>query len=58
MARCPKLDFDGDHAFYSDCWFICTLTGVRMDPYDIKVKSLCKTEYGEQYRDCPIYKNS
>lgn len=56
MARCPKLVFDGDHSFYSDCKFICSLTGIEMEPDNLRLNNMCKTDYGEQYYDCPIYK--
>ena len=58
MARCPKLDFEsGGFLTTSDDRFICTISGEKMYTDDSKVKYFCKTESGEQYRDCPLYKN-
>lgn len=53
---CPKVKFDG-HTWYSDSKYICTLTGMCMDVDDARVKYMCKAEYGEEYRKCPIYKD-
>lgn len=59
MARCPKLDYESRNAiFTSSDVFICTVTGVEMDYDSPKVKNCCKVEYGEEYYNCPIYKNS
>lgn len=58
MARCPKLEFDGEHTFYGDCKYICGLTGMEMSVDDPKVKHMCKLDYGYEYENCPIYKNS
>ncbi len=54
MADCPKVEFES-HTWYSDCKYICGLTGARMDVDDARVKCMCKAEYGEHYRDCPVY---
>ncbi|MBQ3127464.1 MAG: hypothetical protein IJC13_00335 [Clostridia bacterium] len=56
MADCPKVRFE-DHTFWNDCKYICTVTGKKMSVDDPKVKHMCKCEYGEEYRDCPIYKD-
>lgn len=57
MARCPKLDWESSGSLFGDDKFICTVTGVKMDEDDPKVKHLCKVDYGENYRDCPVYKD-
>lgn len=58
MARCPKLDYESNAYFgNSSDKYICTLTGMKMDVDDPKVKHVCKTDYGYQYEDCPIYKD-
>lgn len=56
MARCPYLDFDS-HTLYSDSKYICKLCGRQMDVDDSRVKYTCKPDYGEEYRNCPIYKD-
>ncbi len=58
MARCPKLDYESNTIFgnYGDK-YICTVTGQKMDVDDAKVKHMCKVDYGENYRDCPIYQD-
>lgn len=56
MARCPYLDFDS-HTLYSDSKYICKLCGRQMDVDDSRVKYTCKLDYGEEYKNCPIYKD-
>ncbi len=59
MARCPKLDYDSRTIFGNyDDKYICTVTGVRMDVDDPKVKFVCKCDYGEEYKKCPIYQKA
>lgn len=58
MARCPYLDYEC-HAIFGNSGdkYICKLTGMKMDVYDSKVKYVCKPDYGEEYRNCSIYKD-
>lgn len=58
MARCPKLDFE-NHGGISmiDDKYICTLTGMKMDVDNNKVKFFCNAEYGKEYEECPVYQN-
>lgn len=59
MARCPHLDYESRSYFVnSDDKYICKLNGRKMDIDDITVKTLCKVDYGENYRNCPVYKLS
>lgn len=51
MASCPKLEYESNK-------YICTVTGMRMDSDDPKVKHVCKPDYGEEYKKCHIYKDS
>ncbi len=55
MAECPHLKFES-HTWSSDCRYICGFTGERYDMDSPKVKEVCKPDYGEKYRDCPIWK--
>lgn len=58
MARCPKLDYESNSYFgNSSDKYICTLTGMKMDVDDPKVKYVCKVDYGYEYEKCPIYKD-
>ncbi len=59
MARCPRLDYDSRTVFgnYDDA-YICSVTGMRMNVNDPKLSSVCKCDYGEAYRNCPIYKKA
>ena len=57
MARCPYLDYESNSWFgNSSDKYICTLTGKTMDVDDSKVKNTCKTDYGDDYEDCQVYK--
>lgn len=58
MARCPRLDYES-HSYFGNSGdeYICTVTGMRMRVDDPKVKHVCKRDYGEEYRNCPIYKS-
>jgi len=59
MARCPKLEYESNSLFgNSGDKYICTITGKKMNVDDPKVKYMCKQDYGEEYKDCPIYKDS
>ena len=55
MARCPKLEYESRGALFSQGDFYCTLCGKTLSESEVKYK--CKTDYGEAYMDCPIYKN-
>lgn len=58
MARCPYLDYDSRTIFGNyDDKYICKITGMTMDVNDSKVKHVCKLDYGEEYRNCPVYKS-
>lgn len=54
MARCPYLEFE-DTAFFLSGNFYCKLC--RMQLPEIEVKNKCKTDWGDQYEECPVYKN-
>lgn len=58
MARCPYLDYESHNIFgNSDDEYICKVCGKHMRVDDLTVKFTCKPDYGEKYRDCPIYKS-
>lgn len=59
MARCPYLDFEShSYIWTADDKYICKECGREMDTDSSQVKYTCNAEYGEHYKDCPIYKNS
>lgn len=58
MSRCPKLDYEGNTIFGNyDDKYICLLTGMKMDVDSSKVKYVCKSDYGDEYKQCPIYRD-
>lgn len=58
MARCPKLDYESNSLlFTSSDKYICSLTGIKMDVDDTKVKFVCNCDSGYEYEKCPIYQN-
>lgn len=59
MARCPYLDFESDSIFLSSPFdhYVCKLTGLKMDTDDVKVKYVCKCEYGYEFEKCPVYQD-
>lgn len=56
MARCPKLDCDSC-SFFGGTTYVCSLTGLKMDEDDPKVKYVCKTDSGYEYEKCPVYQD-
>ena len=56
MARCPYLEYESTGFLYSQGNFYCKECGKQLTENEIKYK--CKTEYGEDYKQCPVYKNS
>lgn len=58
MSRCPKLDYEDNTIFgNNDDKYICLLTGMKMDVDSSKVKYVCKADYGDEYKQCPIYRD-
>lgn len=59
MSRCYYLEYysEGTLRIKNDYYF-CKLTGQRFDFDDPRVKFICNAEWGEKYRDCPVYKNN
>lgn len=59
MSRCPNLDY----AYImvgigADLSYRCKLSGQIFESYDPKVKYVCDAEYGEEYKQCPIYRDN
>lgn len=59
MARCPYLDYESNSYWgNSSDKYICKLACKQMDVDSSVVKYTCKAEYGEEYKNCPIYKDN
>lgn len=59
MARCPYLDYESNSYWgNSTDKYICKECGREMYVDDPQVKYTCNADYGEAYKDCPVYKNS
>lgn len=57
MSDCPYIDYDSRTIFGNyDDKYICKVTGIEMDVDSTKVKHICKG-YGDEYKNCPIYKD-
>ncbi len=56
MARCPHLEYDDRGPCESQGNYYCDICGKELS--DSEVKDKCKTDYGDQYEECPIYKNN
>jgi len=58
MARCPKLDYESNSLFLTTSdKYVCSVTGMKMDLDDARVKHICKPESGYEYEKCPIYQD-
>lgn len=55
MARCPYLDYESTGWASSQGNYICKICKRCISEDEVKNK--CKVDYGEYYKDCPIYKN-
>lgn len=54
MARCPRLEYESTGLLYSQGYYYCDLCKKKLT--EDEVKELCKTESGEKYEECPVYK--
>lgn len=55
MARCPYLDYESRGALFSQGDYICKLCDKHISENEAKNK--CNADYGDNYKDCPTYKN-
>lgn len=60
MATCPYYEYrDGGHWFgTSGDKGYCKECGQEWDIDSSQVKCTCNTDYGEAYKNCPVYKNA
>lgn len=57
MAQCYYLDYISRGLFSSsNDAYVCKVCNKQFPPDDLHVKYVCKAEYGEEYKNCPIYK--
>jgi len=54
MARCPYLEYESRGALFSQGDYYCDLCKKRLKEPEVKNK--CNPDYGEEYKDCPVYK--
>lgn len=57
MARCPYLDYESSGPFVSQGCYICKACGRQMDFDSTQVKHTCNPDYGENYKDCSVYRS-
>lgn len=55
MSRCPYLDYESGGALFSQGDYVCKLCNKNNSENEVKNK--CKTDYGDEYEKCPVYKN-
>ena len=55
MASCPYLEYESSGALYSQGDFYCKLCGKCLSESEVDNK--CKSDYGDEYEKCPIYKD-
>ena len=57
MARCPKFEYiSGTGGFFSDCEYVCKISGKHFYASDYDQLKICDAEYGYKYEECPLYK--
>ena len=58
MSRCYHLGYKSNGLFgSSNDYYFCELCPIKqMKVNDPQVKHVCNADYGDKYKDCPIYK--
>lgn len=54
MARCPYLEYESNGCLFSQGEYYCDLCKKCLSESEVNNK--CKTDSGEEYEKCPIYK--
>ncbi len=58
MSRCPNLKLAHMmNGIFNNPIYFCSLSEQKIESYDPKVKYVCDAEYGEEYKQCPIYQD-
>lgn len=55
MARCPYLEYESRGALFSQGDYYCDLCKKTLSESEVNYK--CKTDYGDDYEQCSIYRN-
>lgn len=55
MARCPYLEYESRGVFFSQGDYYCDLCKKCLSESEVNNK--CKTDYGDDYEECPVYRN-
>lgn len=55
MARCPYLEYDNRGPWSSQGDYYCDLCKKNLNDSEVKYK--CNPDYGDEYENCPIYKD-
>ena len=55
MARCPYLEYESAGALFSQGEYYCGLCKKTLSETEIDNK--CKTNYGDDYEKCAVYKS-
>lgn len=56
MSRCPYLDYESRGALFSQGDYYCKLCGKCLNQSEVDYK--CNSSSNDDYKDCPVYKNS
>ena len=56
MARCPYLKYESTGFFASQGKYYCDECKKQLSDSEVRYK--CDVDYGENYKDCPVYRNS
>lgn len=55
MARCPYLEYESRGALFSQGDYYCKLCGKTLSESEVDYK--CKSDSGDEYEKCPVYKD-
>ena len=55
VARCPYLEYESTGFLFSQGDYYCALCKKKLSESEVSYK--CKTNYGDDYKECLVYKN-
>lgn len=55
MARCPYLEYESRGPLFSQGDYFCDLCKKTLSGTEVDNK--CNVSYGDNYQDCPVYRN-
>ena len=56
MARCNYLEYESSGPLFSQGEYYCKLSKKKLSEEEVKRK--CNPSYGDEYKNCAVYKNS